>query len=208
MGVKTFNDGDVLTASDVNTYLMNQAVIVCTSGTRPSSPTEGMTIAETDTDRILTYDGTDWRVTGYYGDGESYTPTITSNGTNPTMGTVTSLGRYWQRGTRRIDVLIWIKIGAGWAAGTGSYAVSLPVAVNSTYNRHSLSFTFYDSSAPNYYRGFAHAGEGASIGSTDLSAAKLYYHVAAADSYAGFTASAPVAPALNDIFEICGSYYG
>jgi len=58
---KTFNVGDVLTASDANTYLMKQAVIVCTSGTRPSSPVEGMTIYETDTDNMITYDGTGWR---------------------------------------------------------------------------------------------------------------------------------------------------
>ena len=207
MGFKTFNAGDVLTASDVNTYLMKQAVIGCTSGSRPSSPAEGMTAAETDTDLVRTHDGTDWRTIAYFGDGESYPPTLTSNGTNPTMGSATVLGRFWRTGSRRVDVLIWIKIGAGWAAGSGSYAVSLPVPVNSTYNRHSLGFTFYDSSAPNYYRGFAHAGEGASIGVTDLNVAKLYYHVAAADSYAGFTGSAPVAPALNDIFEISGSYY-
>jgi hypothetical protein len=52
---KTFTAGAVLTASDVNTYLAKQAVVVCTSTTRPSSPPEGMTIYETDTDKMLTY---------------------------------------------------------------------------------------------------------------------------------------------------------
>ena len=55
MAFKTFTAGAVLTASDVNTYLAKQAVIVCTSTTRPSSPPEGMTIYETDTDKLLTY---------------------------------------------------------------------------------------------------------------------------------------------------------
>lgn len=55
MAFKTFVDSVALPASDLNTYLMKQAVIVCTSGTRPASPTEGMTIYETDTDRLLIY---------------------------------------------------------------------------------------------------------------------------------------------------------
>lgn len=55
MAYKTFTAGAVLTASDVNTYLAKQAVVVCTSTTRPSSPPEGMTIYETDTDRMLVY---------------------------------------------------------------------------------------------------------------------------------------------------------
>jgi len=52
---KTFVSGAVLTASDVNTYLAKQAVIVCTSATRPTSPPEGMVIYETDTDKLLAY---------------------------------------------------------------------------------------------------------------------------------------------------------
>lgn len=66
MGFKTFNSGDILTASDVNSYLMKQVNIVCTSGTRPSSPVEGMTIYETDTDHIVTYDGSSWGRVGHF----------------------------------------------------------------------------------------------------------------------------------------------
>lgn len=61
MAYKTFGVGDVLTAADVNTYLMRQAVVICTSGTRPSSPTEGMTVYETDTDVVRIYTGSAWR---------------------------------------------------------------------------------------------------------------------------------------------------
>jgi hypothetical protein len=60
VGFKTWVAGDVLTASDVNAFLMKQAVIVCTSGTRPSGPVEGMTIYQTDTDTLVMYDGTNW----------------------------------------------------------------------------------------------------------------------------------------------------
>ena len=55
MAFKTFADAATLPAADLNTYLMKQAVIVCTSGTRPSSPVEGMTVYETDTDKLLIY---------------------------------------------------------------------------------------------------------------------------------------------------------
>lgn len=62
MAFKTFTS-TTFSSSDVNTYLMKQANIVCTSGTRPASPNEGMTIYETDTDRQLIYTTatTGWR---------------------------------------------------------------------------------------------------------------------------------------------------
>jgi hypothetical protein len=56
----TFTASSPLTAAQLNDYLMEQAVISCTSSTRPSSPNEGMTIYETDTDRILAYSGSAW----------------------------------------------------------------------------------------------------------------------------------------------------
>jgi hypothetical protein len=61
MAFKTFTAGSVLTASGVNTYLAKQAVIVCTSGTRPSSPVQGMVIFETDTNKVLAWTSTLWQ---------------------------------------------------------------------------------------------------------------------------------------------------
>lgn len=60
MPFKVFASGAVLTAADVNDYMAEQAVITCTSTTRPT-PQEGMTIYETDTDRLLVYNGVGWR---------------------------------------------------------------------------------------------------------------------------------------------------
>ncbi|MEV7804982.1 hypothetical protein AB0O28_18735 [Microbispora sp. NPDC088329] len=51
---------EVLTSADVNTYLMQQVIIRCTSTTRPSSPTEGWHIYETDTRRFLVYRSGSW----------------------------------------------------------------------------------------------------------------------------------------------------
>lgn len=64
MAYKTFNVGDILTASDVQTYLMKQSVMVFanaaarTSGI--SSPIEGMMTYLSDTNALNIYDGSNW----------------------------------------------------------------------------------------------------------------------------------------------------
>jgi hypothetical protein len=61
MPFKIFAVEEVLASADVNNYLMKQALITCTSGTRPASPNKGMAILETDTDRFMVHDGATWR---------------------------------------------------------------------------------------------------------------------------------------------------
>lgn len=67
-GFKTFGVGDVLTASDVNTYLMQQAVMnFASSGARGSAigtATEGMVTYLQDTDTVEVYDGAAWTAVG------------------------------------------------------------------------------------------------------------------------------------------------
>jgi hypothetical protein len=60
MAYKTFTNGSILTDTDLNTYLMKQTVVVCTSGTRPGSPPTGMLVYETDTGRYSGYTGSVW----------------------------------------------------------------------------------------------------------------------------------------------------
>jgi len=64
-GKKTFTAGEVLTASDVNTFLMEQSVMVFGGTAARSSaiptPSEGMTTYRTDTQQIESYDGAEWR---------------------------------------------------------------------------------------------------------------------------------------------------
>ena len=63
-GKKTFVAGEVLTAQDVNDYLMDQSVMTFASDAARSSaiptPSEGMISYQTDTDAIEAYDGTNW----------------------------------------------------------------------------------------------------------------------------------------------------
>lgn len=61
MGFKTWATEEVLASADLNTLLMRQAVVVCTSGTRPGSPPEGSFIYETDTDTYRGWDGSAWQ---------------------------------------------------------------------------------------------------------------------------------------------------
>jgi hypothetical protein len=64
-GFKTFAVGEVLTATNVNTYLMQQAVMVfATSAARSSALStnvaEGMVSYLTDSNSLWYYDGTAW----------------------------------------------------------------------------------------------------------------------------------------------------
>jgi hypothetical protein len=63
-GRKVFTAGSVLTAADVNDYLMDQAVMVfggsAARGSAIGTATEGMTSYLTDTNKVEVFDGTNW----------------------------------------------------------------------------------------------------------------------------------------------------
>ena len=63
-GYKSFSTGDVLTASDVNTYLMQQTIMVFANATARdaaiTSPSEGMNAFLTASDELVYYNGSSW----------------------------------------------------------------------------------------------------------------------------------------------------
>lgn len=120
MAFKTFAPG-VLTSSDLNTFLMRQAVITCTSSTRPASPSEGMTIYETDTDRYKTYSGSAWEDGFRSGAWVSYTPTVSTWG----LGNGTITGAYQKVG-RLVHAEVEITFGSTSTFSAG-IAIGLPV---------------------------------------------------------------------------------
>jgi len=126
MAFKTFTPG-VLTASDVNTFLMRQAVIVCTSTTRPAAPNEGMTIYETDTDRTLIYSGTAWLPVDFPGAWRSYSATLISggSGTDWVIGNGTISANYARQGNN-VAVQFQIVFGSTTTFGTKFLNISLP----------------------------------------------------------------------------------
>lgn len=68
LGYKVFSAGEVLTAANVNGYLMDQAVMVFDDSTARSSaigtPTEGMVSYLKDTNVTYYYDGSAWQILG------------------------------------------------------------------------------------------------------------------------------------------------
>ena len=63
-GFKTFSVGEVLTATNVNTYLMQQTVMVFADASARStaitSPSEGMVTYLSDSNSLWYYSGTAW----------------------------------------------------------------------------------------------------------------------------------------------------
>lgn len=117
MGFKTFVALDALPASDVNTYLMKQAVIVCTAATRPGSPVEGMTIFETDTDKEYRYTGAAWVEMADFGAWDTWTPTLLQPGS---IALTTAAGRY-RIISGKLCELHWFVNPSG--TGTGNNAI-------------------------------------------------------------------------------------
>lgn len=146
MPQKTFATSTVLTASDVNTYLMDQAVMTfATTSARDTAlptPSEGMMAYVEDTpDRTYTYSGSRW----YRWDHTwiSFTPTLTGTTSNPTPGSGSVLAGY-----HRYEGDIWrarieFDSGSPWTVGSGTYQFAAPssggptlVASQSTSSGH------------------------------------------------------------------------
>jgi len=128
-GYKTWLTGDVLTASDTMGYLMKQAVVTCTSGTRPSSPTTGQPIYETDTKLIRVYDGSAWYCPASP-EYTAYVPTFYSNNVSGTAiggGSVSVTYSRYQVVNKRCHYYGHATINTTTASGFG---FSLPVNVS------------------------------------------------------------------------------
>ena len=145
MAFKTFVAGDVLTASEVNTYLAKQAVIVCTAATRPASPVEGMSIYETDTDLRLIYDGSSWIPNGGLGAWTSYAATWSGL----TVGNGVSAAAYFRWG-KTFTFRASFTFGTT-SSMTGPLTVTTPFTLVSATWAGDVHGYVYDASATNKY---------------------------------------------------------
>ena len=124
--------GDVPGASTYFNPLLQQTVIPCTSGTRPTPSHEGMTIYETDTNWYVSWDGANWIMLGMTVTG-TYTPTFTGGGGNPTLGTGGTIeGRWTLRNGKWCTYRGSIQWGTGGTAGSGQYLVTVPFAASAS----------------------------------------------------------------------------
>lgn len=103
LGFKTFTTGEVLTAGDVNGYLMQGINVFATTTARNAAitaPAEGQFAFTKDTNSLWYYDGAAWVASGATGDIEGVTVTspLTGGGTSGTVtvgilsGTTSNLG--------------------------------------------------------------------------------------------------------------------
>lgn len=134
MGYKLWATNELLTSTDLNTYLMKQAVISTTSGSKPTPPVDGMVVWETDTENYVSYNASlaTWVFLGKMLTG-TYTSTLTAVTTNPTLGTGGSAnGRYTLFGGKFCVVHGTVAFGtSGTNAGSGQYLIALPFASSS-----------------------------------------------------------------------------
>jgi hypothetical protein len=126
MAYKVFTAGTLATASDVNTYLMNQSVATfSTTSARNSaitSPVEGQ-LAYINANDILTYyDGSAWQNLLFSTAWVAYTPTLS----NVTLGSGGTSAFYYQVVGKQVNVRGRIVLGTTGSLG-GIPTFSLPV---------------------------------------------------------------------------------
>lgn len=123
----------------------------------------------------------------------SYTPTLTSNGTQPVLGSSTISGKFWMKGpvcwyTGKLDVTT----GGSWSAGTGTYRFGLPVTASSQVYRG--QGTAFDNGTADYPQ-FA-----------EVQASTAYCILVQASNGNNVGATTPMTPATGDYYVWTGFF--
>ncbi len=129
MAFEDFSDGAALAASSLDN-LMAQTTIICTSGTRPSTPSEGWHIYETDTNREYVYNGGWQRLAGMHSTGGARTGCKLVRNANQTITDSSATNITWDTETYDSDGYIAVSsdtITVPTGLG-GLYIASLQVA--------------------------------------------------------------------------------
>jgi hypothetical protein len=148
-GFKTFTTGEVLTAGDVNGYLMQGILVFASEAARNAAitaPAEGQFAFTKDTNSLWYYTGSAWAASGATGDieGVSVTSPITGGGTS---GTVTigfdttaanTLGLKAETGTTYTLVIADASNDLVQLNNAGAITVTVPPSVFSVGNQINL----------------------------------------------------------------------
>ena len=108
LGFKTFTTGEVLTAADVNGYLMQGVLVFASAAARNAaitSPQEGQFAFTKDTNGLWYYDGAAWVASGATGDIEGVTAGVGISG-GGTSGTVTITNSMATEITAKGDLIV------------------------------------------------------------------------------------------------------
>lgn len=189
-GYKTFLTGDILTASDTQTYFMDQVVTVFASTTARdaaiTSPSEGMITYSKADDAYYIYSGSAW--IAFDTTWIAFTPTLTNV-------TATSTTAYYYRVGKVIHFYVYVVVSA---APTGIITVSLPVTSTSV-TRHSAEVRMSVAGTTYFGKGiFASSGTTCQV-----------YAMNAAGTYVTSTATSGTVPAAwvsTNTFLITGTY--
>lgn len=159
-GFRTFASGEVLTAANVNNYLMEQAVMSFADSTARdaavTSPEEGMIAYLQDVDTFTAYNGSSWAVAVNLNEnGEtwsSYTPTWTTTGTAPAIGNGSIVAQYVNI-NNVVIVQGQMTFGSTTTFGTGAWSLSTPNTMAAAYVSYGLlgHAKGYDSSGGSNY---------------------------------------------------------
>jgi hypothetical protein len=129
MADKTWIDGDIITASDLNNLLRDQTITRCLSSARPTTSAIGRFIFETDTQSLWVWLGY-WYPVWSKNEWTAYTPTLQ----NITLGTGGSIkGRKKQVGLT-VSFGLQIQLGVGGSLNAPAATFTLPVPVGGNYN--------------------------------------------------------------------------
>lgn len=145
MAYKTFTAGSLATASDVNTYLMKQSVMVFADATARNaaltSPTEGMLTYQEGSDHLTVYNGSAW--IPFDTTWTTYTPTLN----NVTLGTGYTLSAAYAQIGKTVVVQFYFALGST-SAITGDMNFSLPVNQASSNRSASVGTCVVTDSSP------------------------------------------------------------
>lgn len=145
-------NAQILSADHRNNYAAVQTAVNALI-TALSGGTVGQYLRATDTDTI-----------GWAGGYTAYTPTWTSNGTQPALLNGTLTGRYLQIG-KMVQGSVTLTMGSTTTFGTGAYILSLPVTPNLGNPNFPLgSLVLVDASAGSVYAYSAVVGGGGIVG--------------------------------------------
>lgn len=196
-GRKVFTAGDVLTASDVQNYLMDQTTMVFAGTAARSSaiatPTEGMFAVTTDNDELDYYNGSAWVPALPVGAWQTWAPTLSSGWANGNG--VWSDSKYCQIG-KTVHFRATFTLGSTTTKGAG-LVCSLPVT-GSGSGLYNINGTFQQGTTRN---------TGFNIGQ---STTQITMGVSRADTtyvqYAAVTSLIPFTWATGDIIWFTGTY--